>query len=314
MVQMAMGLMGMFVIHPREAKGPPPDRDFVILLSEWKIDPGVERPDPNEMIDFNVLTFNGKVFPATSPLVAKIGDRVRIRIGNLSATDHHPIHMHGGSFRVIETDGGEIPEAGQWPETTVLVPVGSTRTVEFVASNPGDWALHCHMTHHTMNQMGHDIPNLTGLDPSEFDQAVMDLVAGRLTKAPGAEDGMADMGGAPKNSIAMLGGDGPFGYIPMGGMFTVIKVRESLDNYDDPGWYQHPKGVADVASAEDLERDGVDPEAEVRPPEDGNPKAPAAPPESPPGGHPGHPGHQGGGAGEQPPKSGGGGHEGHGGR
>src|SRR4029079_3334920 len=137
------------------------------------------------MTDFNVVTFNGKVFPATSPLVAKTGDRVRIRIGNLSATDHHPIHLHGNSFRVVETDGGAIPEAGQWPETTVLVPVGSTRTVEFVASRAGDWALHCHMTHHTMNQMGHDIPNLIGLDPTDFDQAVMDALAGGKHAAQG---------------------------------------------------------------------------------------------------------------------------------
>src|SRR4029079_2331852 len=125
--QMALGMMGVFVIHPRVPSGPLPDRDFVYLLREWKITPGTERPDPNEMTDFNVVTFNGKVFPATEPLVAKKGDRVRIRIGNLSATHHHPIHLHGNSFRVIETDGGAIPDGGQWPETTVLVPVGSTR-------------------------------------------------------------------------------------------------------------------------------------------------------------------------------------------
>ncbi len=317
-VQMAMGLMGMFVIHPREPGGPPPDRDFVILLSEWKMDPGSERPDPFEMIDFNVLTFNAKVFPATAPLVAKIGDRVRIRIGNLSATDHHPIHMHGGSFRVIETDGGPIPEAGQWPETTVLVPVGSTRTVEFVASNPGDWALHCHMTHHTMNQMGHNLPNLTGLDPSDFDQAVMDLVADRLPRNdPTAEEGTADMGGSPKNTIAMLGGDGPFGYIPMGGMFTVIKVRESIENYEDPGWYEQPEGtVAEAATAEELERDGIDLEAATRPTENGGPHATQAPPSSPDGGHgsPPSPSNPEGVEREVPPQKRGEGHEGHGGR
>ena len=79
------------------------------------------------MTDFNVLTFNGKAFPGTAPLVAKLGERVRIRFGNLGAMDHHPIHLHGHDFKIIETDGGPIPEAGQWPETTVLVPVGSTR-------------------------------------------------------------------------------------------------------------------------------------------------------------------------------------------
>jgi FtsP/CotA-like multicopper oxidase with cupredoxin domain len=254
MVQMALGMMGMFVVHPRGRAIPRPDRDFVYLLSEWKITPGMERPDPNEMTDFNVVTFNGKVFPATAPLVAKRGDRVRIRIGNLSATDHHPIHLHGHSFRVIETDGGEIPEAGRWPETTVLVPVGSTRTVEFIAERAGDWAFHCHMTHHTMNQMGHDIPNLVGVDQTAFDQAVMNALAGG--KAGEGHEMPMDM---PKNSISMLGGPGPFGFITMGGMFTVLKVREDLKTYDDPGWYAHPDGtVASPASDEQLRRDGID--------------------------------------------------------
>lgn len=254
MVQMAMGLMGMFVVHPREPAGPRPDRDFVYLLSEWKITPGTERPDPNEMIDFNVLTFNGKVFPATAPLVVRRGERVRVRIGNLSATDHHPIHLHGHSFRVVATDGGEVPEAGRWPETTVLVPVGSTRTIEFVAERPGDWAFHCHMTHHTMNQMGHEIPNLVGVDQTDFDQAVLDALRGGASAEAGREVPM-DM---PENSISMLGGPGPFGYVTMGGMFTLLKVRETLDGDGDPGWYAHPEGtVAGPADPAALARDGV---------------------------------------------------------
>lgn len=282
MVQMAMGLMGMVVIHPRERRTPAPDRDFAILLSEWKITPGVERPDPNEMIDFNVLTFNAKVFPATAPLVVKKGERVRIRIGNLSAMNHHPIHLHGNSFRVVETDGGQIPEAGQWPETTVLVPVGSTRTIEFVAAHAGDWALHCHMSHHTMNQMGHDIPNLVGVDQAAFDEAVMRVMGG-ASLGGGSEhaDMPMDM---PKNSISMLGEAGPFGYITMGGMFTVLKVREDLKSYDDPGWYAHPEGtVAGPAGDDDLRRDGVDVNAAPGQPSAAEPANPAA--EQPPGHH-----------------------------
>ena len=110
MVQMALGLTGMFVIHPRRPRRRP-DRDFVILLHEWRLDPGARRPDPNEMVEFNVLTMNGRAFPGTAPLVARTGERVRIRIGNLSATDHHPIHLHGYQFRVSETDGGRDPRA-----------------------------------------------------------------------------------------------------------------------------------------------------------------------------------------------------------
>ena len=52
----------------------------------------------------------------------------------------------------------------------MLVPVGTTRTVEFVADNPGDWAFHCHMSHHVMNQMGHNLPNLIGVNKEGFDK------------------------------------------------------------------------------------------------------------------------------------------------
>jgi manganese oxidase len=259
MVQMALGLMGMLVVHPRKPVDPQVDRDYVYLLSEWKIEPGTRRPDPNEMTDFNVLTFNGRVFPGTSPIVARQGERVRIRIGNLSATDHHPIHLHGHHFRIVATDGGAIPETARWPETTVLVPVGSTRTVEFVADNPGDWALHCHMTHHTMNQMGHDIPNLIGVNQSEFDEKIASVLPSYLDFA---QTGMSETHGEehliPPNSIPMFGAPGAFGFINMGGMFTVLKVRENLAEGSEIGWYTHPAGtVADVAPMSDMHRDGI---------------------------------------------------------
>jgi FtsP/CotA-like multicopper oxidase with cupredoxin domain len=258
MTQMALGMLGMFIIHPREPKGPRPDRDFVYLLSEWKIVPGTMRPDPNEMTEFNVLTFNGKCYPGTAPLVIRTNDRVRIRFGNLSAMDHHPIHFHGHSWRVTETDGGVIPESARWPEVTVLVPVGSTRTVEFIANNPGDWAMHCHMSHHVMNQMGHGLPNLIGINTKGLDERARKAVAGYMTMG---EAGMAEMGQmgmkVPRNSIPMVGGQGPHDYITMGGMYTNLKVRDHLESYDqDPGWYQAPAGtLADKASAEEMKRD-----------------------------------------------------------
>ncbi len=213
MVQMALGLMGLFIIHPRKPQGPRPDRDYAYMLSEWKITPGLRRPDPLEMSDFNVLTLNGKIFPDTEPMRARRHERVRIRMANLSAMDHHPMHLHGHSFVVTETDGGVIPPAGRWPEVTVLVPVGSTRTVEFVADNPGDWAFHCHMSHHTMTQMGHGLPNLVGVDPAAFDGAIDAHV-------PEFSDGQ-DPHFRPPNSLPMVGGKGPFDYIAMGGMFSV---------------------------------------------------------------------------------------------
>jgi FtsP/CotA-like multicopper oxidase with cupredoxin domain len=260
MTQMALGMMGMIVVHPRRPPaGYQVERDFVILLSEWRIKPGTERPDPNEMTDFNVLTMNGKAFPGTTPLVVKSGDRVRIRFGNLSAMDHHPIHLHGHYFKVTATDAGAIPVSAQWPESTLLVPVGSTREIEFVADSPGDWPLHCHMTHHVMNQMGHGVPNMVGVKAGNLDAKVGALVPGYMTMG---QEGMGSMGemrmAVPRNSVPMLGGQGPYGNITMGGMFTLLKVRDTLASYDDPGFYKAPAGtVAELARPEEAKRDGI---------------------------------------------------------
>ncbi|MDD5708389.1 MAG: copper oxidase [Kiritimatiellae bacterium] len=262
MVQIGLGMAGLFVIHPREPENPKVDRDFAFMIAEWKVPAGTSRPDPAEMTEFNTLTINSKCFPGTAPLVAKQGDRVRLRIGNLSVMDHHPIHLHGYNFKVTGTDGGEIPPAGQWPETTVLVPVGSTRDVQFVADAPGDWALHCHMVHHLMNQMGHGLPNLIGIPDDavqQFDEKMRHLLPGYMTMGHQGMGGMAEMGmRVPSNSIPMVGGEGPYGYIDMGGMFTILKVRENLTTYEDPGWYEIPAGTqARPATPDEIKRDGI---------------------------------------------------------
>jgi len=259
MVQVAFGLMGMFVVHPRQREAKPADRDYAILLSEWKIIAGATRPDPNEMSDFNVFTFNARAFPGTAPLVAKLGERVRIRIGNLSPTDHHPIHIHGHAFKVVATDGGPVPESAQWPETTVLVAVGSTRTIEFIADNPGDWLMHCHMTHHMMNQMGHGLPNLIGVDTAELDKKIGQLIPGYMTMTGEEMAGMSDMP-MPPNSISMMPARGPFGDLTTGGMATIVKVREELEEGKDPGWYKHPEHASNKpATPDELKRDGISP-------------------------------------------------------
>ncbi len=246
MVQLAVGMMGLFIVHPKKPERPRIDRDFAIMLHMWSIHPGTYRPDPAVMLDFNIFTFNSKVFPAVDHLVVKTNDRVRIRIANLSM-DEHPIHIHGHAYRVTATDGGKIPEAGQWPETTVLVPVGATRDVEFIADAPGDWAFHCHKSHHTMNAMGHDIPNTLGANQKGLEERIRKMIPGYMAMG---ESGMAEHADhvdhmpGPKNTLPMMMGKGPFGNIEMGGMFTVVKVRDQLHSYDkDPGWYDHPKGT-----------------------------------------------------------------------
>ena len=256
MTQIGLGMTGMIVVHPREPE--PADRDFVLLLHEWRIDVGTRRPNPNEMTDFNILTMNARAFPGTAPLVAKLGDKARIRLGNLSPMEHHPIHIHGHAFRIVATDGGPIPQSAQWPEGTVLVPVGATRTIEFFANNPGDWAFHCHMTHHVMNQMGHQFPNMIGVKPGDLNDRARKILSGFMTMG---EAGMADMGSMgmkiPKNSVPMIGLQTPKDYITMGGMYTNLKVRENLESYDkDPGWYQDPPGtLATLASDKEMQRD-----------------------------------------------------------
>ncbi len=260
MTQDGLGMIGMFIVHPREPQDPPPDRDFAILLHEMFIAGGTARPNPIEMTDFNVLTMNGRAFPDSYPLVAQLGDRVRIRIGNLSQMSHHPIHLHGHSFRVTATDGGPIAPAGQWPETTVLVQVGSTRDIEFVADNPGDWILHCHMAHHMMNQMGHNVPNMTGVDvPPELTQKIKSLLPDFMVMGDTGMLGMAQMNmRVPENSMPMYGLHGQFARTVFGGMAKVLKVRAHAPTCEDPGWYDFPaESVARAAEQEELQRDGV---------------------------------------------------------
>jgi manganese oxidase len=205
------------------------------------------------MTDFNLWTFNARVYPGIDVLPVRLGDRVRIRIGNLTMTNH-PIHLHGHKFAVSCTDGGWVPDSAQWPETTTDVPVGSIRAIDFVADNPGDWAFHCHKSHHTMNAMGHQVVNVIGMRQQTLRQAVNQATPGAMAMGT---DGMADMGmmamPLPANTLPMMTGTGPFGPIEMGGMFTVVKVRENLapGDYRDPGWYKHPSGtVAHVADAD----------------------------------------------------------------
>src|SRR3984893_8737756 len=257
MTQIALGLMGMIVIHPRTPTGPKVDRDFVLMSSEWRIDVGTRRPVPTEMTDFNVLTFNGRAVPGTAPLVAKYGDRVRIRFGNLSPMEHHPIHLHGYSWKITEMDGSRLPESAQQPGNTVLVSVGQARAVEFIADNPGDWAMHCHMSHHTMNQMGHKAPNLIGVRPGKLDKRVSTLLPGYMIMGESGEADMGEMGMAvPRNSIPMVGMQGKHDYIDMGGLFTIVKIRENLKSYDDQGWYDNPPGtLASLASNDELGHD-----------------------------------------------------------
>ena len=245
MVQMSMGMMGFFVVHPRNPTLHAVDRDFVFLLNAYDIEPGAKTPKNSTMLDFNIWSWNSRVFPGIDPLVVRKGDRVRIRVGNLTMTNH-PIHLHGYDFVVTGTDGGWVPPSARWPEVSADIGVGQMRAIEFVADEPGDWAIHCHKSHHTMNPMGHNVPTMIGVDHRDVVHKITRVVPDYMVMG---ERGMADMQEMempiPDNTLPMMTGRGPFGPLEMGGMFSVVKVREGLarGDYKDPGWYQHPPGT-----------------------------------------------------------------------
>jgi manganese oxidase len=245
MTQMAMGMMGFWVTHPREPHFMPVDRDYVLLLNAYDIDPGSYTPKVSTMLDFNLWTFNSRAYPGIDPMVARLGERVRIRVGNLTMTNH-PVHLHGHEFVVTGTDGGWIPASARLPEVTTDIGVGQMKTLEFSATAPGDWVFHCHKSHHTMNAMGHGIPNTIGVEQRDLAEQISTLVPNYMNM--GGEGGT--MGDAqmqmplPPNTLPMMTGTGPHGSIEMGGMFTLVKIRADLarNDYRDPGWYKAPKG------------------------------------------------------------------------
>ncbi len=247
MVQMAMGMYGMWITHPK-AKHPliaDVDRDFCFLLNAFDIEPGSATPKVMTMLDFNLWAWNSRIFPGIDTLNVRLNDRVRIRVGNLTMTNH-PIHLHGHEFEVTGTDGGPVPKSARWPEVTTDIAVGQMRQVEFIASEEGDWAFHCHKSHHTMNAMGHDVPTMIGVDHTDVARKITKLIPGYMAMG---ERGMADMAEMemplPDNTAPMMTGQGPFGGVEMGGMFSILKVRrdQKPGDYQDPGWFAHPKGT-----------------------------------------------------------------------
>jgi len=247
MVQMAMGMMGFWITHPKE-KHPlidEVDRDFCFLLASYDIDPGSATPKVMTMLDFNLWSWNSRIFPGIDPLVVRHMDKVRIRVGNLTMTNH-PIHLHGHEFLVTGTDGGPTPKSARQYEVTADVAVGQMRQLDFLADEEGDWAFHCHKSHHTMNAMGHNVPTMIGVDHSGVARQITKLIPDYMVMG---ERGMKDMTEMemplPDNTAAMMTGTGPFGAVGMGGMFSVVKVRKDQKpgDYRDPGWFTHPPGT-----------------------------------------------------------------------
>ena len=174
--------------------------------------PGSYTPKVSTMLDFNLWTFNSRAFPGTAPMVARLGERVRIRVGNLTMTNH-PIHLHGHEFVVVGTDGGWTPPSSRWPEVTTDIAVGQMRAIEFTAAAAGDWAFHCHKSHHTMNAMSHAVPTTLGVETGDLAEQIAALVPDYMGNGPWAHRGsMGDMPmnmPLPENTLPMMTGTRP---------------------------------------------------------------------------------------------------------
>jgi hypothetical protein len=183
-MQQMIGMLGGFIMHPSAPYQPSVDHDFLIHLQEYAVLPSSTIPNSMSM-EYNWLVLNGKAGPAITPMIVPLGSRVRIRFVNLGM-DHHPMHLHGHTFYTTGTEGGRIPETAWWPGNTVLVGVAQARDIEFVANNPGDWMVHCHLPHHNMNQMSSTVGRMTRMSamPGMTPGTDMDTSMGMLEGTP----------------------------------------------------------------------------------------------------------------------------------
>jgi plastocyanin len=127
--QVPMGLLGAFIVTDPTADEPAADIDYTMILNDGPLG----------------FTLNGKGFPATEPIVATLGQTIRVRYMN-EGLQIHPMHLHGIPQLVIAKDGYLLPDPHH--EDTVLVAPGERIDVLIEASELGAWAYHCHILTH----------------------------------------------------------------------------------------------------------------------------------------------------------------------
>ena len=134
--QVGLGLLGAFVVEPR-SKGQYDSLpvDYVMILNDGA----------------HGYTLNGKSFPATEPIVAKLGQRIRIRYMN-EGMMIHPMHLHGIHQTVIAKDGWDLPQPFKCD--TLNIAPGERWDVIVNCNNPGTWAFHCHILPHAESPHG----------------------------------------------------------------------------------------------------------------------------------------------------------------
>ena len=134
--QVSLGLLGAFIVEPKAPRSiEKVDKEFVLILNDGA----------------HGYTFNGKSFPATEPLVATLGDKIRIRFMN-EGMMIHPMHLHGMHMTVIDKDGYALP--APWKCDTLNIAPGDRWDVVVNCNNPGTWAFHCHILPHAESEHG----------------------------------------------------------------------------------------------------------------------------------------------------------------
>jgi FtsP/CotA-like multicopper oxidase with cupredoxin domain len=152
--QQSLGLYGALIIDPADPEDYPYeyDHELVVQLQELLEREGYSWPAmPMEGGMPNYFTINGKAYPQTETLRMRVGETLLVRFIGSNSGFIHPMHIHGGPFRIVETDGNPVPEDGQWVKDTVNVGPGERYDVLWEAREPGKWLLHCHIAHHTTN-------------------------------------------------------------------------------------------------------------------------------------------------------------------
>ena len=247
-MQQAMGMVGLFIVHPRAAWDPPVDRDFALVLQEWAILPGASVTNTMSM-EFNLFTTNGRAAPYVTPMVVRQGDRVRIRFVNFSVIDHHPMHFHGMTFWITGTEGGRLPVTAWIPRNNVLVGVAQAYDIEFVAWNPGDWILHCHMFHHMMNFMSSMAGSMGGGAMKGMPAGgSMATGMGMLTRGPALNP---ELGGTlGRGTGENTGTDRAVGNGPTAGAQPGMKGMDMKDGMGVPGFPQDMSGMAAYSPGE----------------------------------------------------------------
>jgi FtsP/CotA-like multicopper oxidase with cupredoxin domain len=134
--QVTRGLLGAFIVDPRDLTAEPRvDAEYLMVLNDAAIG----------------FTINGKSFPATQPILAKKGDRIRIRYMN-EGLMIHPMHLHGMYQQVIAKDGARLP--APYLVDTLNVAPGERYDVLVDCLEPGAWAFHCHILTHAESAHG----------------------------------------------------------------------------------------------------------------------------------------------------------------